>query len=327
MNTARTDLLDLLIKEASKLTADVLELTLVHPDGEELPAWTPGAHVDVLLPSGKVRTYSLCGDPADRSCYRIAVLRVADGRGGSRELHDLACSGSTAAAERRLPVRTPRNDFELVDAPSYLFLAGGIGITPILPMVRAASMAGRSWRLVYGGRTADSMAFLPELRACSGGVLDVRPQDRDGLLPVSALLADVGAETEIYACGPGGMLDACRDIAAERGLSSRLHMERFTASRDASADPAGRPIEVVLQRSGITLNVGADQSILDKVLEHNPGHPWSCREGTCGSCETTVLEGEVDHRDEILTEEEREANDTMFICVSRSHGDRLVLDL
>lgn len=326
MNSPRLDVTGLEIKEVSTLAADVVGLTLVHPQGADLPAWSPGAHVDVVLPSGLVRSYSLCGDPDDRSCYRIAVLRVADGRGGSQELHRIAGARQGSDGRVVLPVGTPRNHFALVPAEEYLFLAGGIGITPLFPMVRQAATAGRRWRLLYGARTRERMAFLDELTAYPGGTVDVYPQDDRGLPPLRELIAGAGPQTQVYACGPSGFLDLVQEAAREAGLAERLHVERFTAA-ETRHDGTERGFTVELARSGLTVEIGDDESILERVLTLIPGHPWSCREGTCGSCETPVLAGEVEHRDQILDDDERAANDTMFICVSRSRGDRLVLDL
>ncbi len=267
-----------------------------------------------------MRSYSLCGDPDDLTQYRVAVLRVHDGRGGSQELHRVVDE-----TRRSLAVSAPRNDFELVDAPAYLFVAGGIGITPLLPMVRAASAAGIPWTLVYGGRTRDTMAFLPELADAPGGVLRVLPQDEAGLIPISELFDALADGVEVYACGPAPLLDACQEAAARRETS--LHLERFFASRAMVPTEQNHGFDVELRRTGTELHIASNESILARVREVLPGQPWSCEEGVCGSCETTVLDGEIDHRDEILDEDERAANDTMFICVSRCLGARLVLDL
>ncbi|SFL44991.1 PDR/VanB family oxidoreductase [Geodermatophilus ruber] len=296
----------------------VVGLDLALPSGERLPAWTPGAHIDVELPNGLTRQYSLCGDPADTGAWRIGVLREADGRGGSAWIADELAVGDT------LRVRGPRNNFPLLPAARYVFVAGGIGITPLLPMIRAAVAAGAEWELHYGGRTRASMAFLAEL-APHGDRVHLHPQDEVGLLPLAAVLGTPAADTLVYCCGPAPLLDAVEDSCRPWGPGA-LHVERFTAAPRVT-DGEDSTFEVVLEQSGLTLEVPPELSVLEAV--ENAGVPVlsSCTEGTCGTCETTVLEGEVDHRDVILTDEEKAANDTMMICVSRCRGPRLVLDL
>jgi ferredoxin-NADP reductase len=221
-------------------------------------------------------------------------------------------------------VRGPRNHFALQEAPRYLFLAGGIGITPLLPMVQEVAAQGAEWRLVYGGRNRGSMAFLDEL-AEHGDRVALRPQDEHGLLDLDGLLGTPSPDTTVYCCGPEPLLaaveHACRDWP--RGA---LHVERF-AARPNTAPTRDQPFEVVLARSGRTLTVPSDRSVLSVVEEAGVGVLSSCSEGTCGTCETGVLEGEPDHRDAVLDDDERAANDCMMICVSRSCGPRLVLDL
>jgi len=307
---------------AGRLEAgQVISLTL--EAAEALPAWEPGAHIDVRLPSGLIRQYSLCGDPADPA-YTIAVLRETGGRGGSAEIHDTALLGRT------LDIRGPRNHFRLEPAASYVFIAGGIGITPILPMVRAAAIAGASWHLHYGGRTTGSMAFraaLPEAGAT--GTVALRTDDRDGPLPLPEIVRDAPAGSHLYACGPAGLLTALRSAAAERP-DLDLRVERFTAgeSGDGAKDVTpGGAFEVELAGSGETVTVTPGTSILDAVRGLRPDVLFSCEEGFCGTCETKVLEGEPVHRDTILTGKERERNTTMMICVGGCASPRLVLDL
>jgi ferredoxin-NADP reductase len=295
----------------------VVLLVLRDPDGAELPAWTPGAHIDLVLGDGLVRQYSLCGDPADRTTWRIAVLREPGGRGGSAFVHDELHPGTA------IVTRGPRNHFPLHPAPRYLFIAGGIGITPILPMIGA--VAGAQWRLVYGGRTAASMAFARELREAHGDRVTLRPQDEHGLLDLDALLADEPPDTLVYCCGPAPLLEAVERRCADRP-GGTLHMERFTP-KDAGAPVLAESFEVELAVTGRTLTVPPERSILEVVEEAGVQILSSCREGTCGTCETAVLAGAVDHRDSLLTADERAANDTMFICVSRAACPKLVLDL
>ncbi|QOV34183.1 oxidoreductase [Streptomyces ferrugineus] len=304
-----------LVVDGRDLAADgVLALTLRHPLGELLPAWEPGAHVDVVLGPELERQYSLCGDPADRGAWRIAVLREPDGRGGSAHVHEQLGPGD------KVRVRGPRNHFRLEPASRYRFIAGGIGITPILPMLAAAEAAGAEWTLLYGGRTRRSMAFTGEL-ARYGDRVTVAPQDECGLLDLASVLDDVPDGTLVYCCGPGPLLDAVE----ERCPAGVLHVERFQPKEQ----PAGEDgeFEVELAQSGLTLTVAPGVSVLDTVRGAGVEVLYSCTEGTCGTCETDVLDGTPDHRDSVLTPQEQESGETMMICVSRCRGKRLVLDL
>ncbi|MGE0299228.1 cytochrome P450 [Pseudonocardia sp.] len=305
---------------AKEIEADgVVALTLRPVDGTPLPAWTPGAHVDLILGDGLPnRQYSLCGDVADLGAYRLGILRDAEGGGGSRHVHDRLAAGDVVR------VRGPRNNFVLAPAPRYLFIAGGIGITPILPMIAAAESAGAQWRLVYGGRTRASMAFLDEL-ARHGDRVSVRPQDETGLLDLATLLGTPEPDTLVYCCGPEPLLAAVEQHCAA-WPSRALHLERF-AARPLGAPVRAEAFDVELARSGFTLTVPPERSVLDVVEAAGIGVLSSCAEGTCGTCETGVLEGLPDHRDSVLTADERAANDCMLICVSRSCTARLVLDL
>ena len=304
-----------LIVDGIQSAADgVRALTLRHPLGEQLPAWEPGAHIDVLLGPQLERQYSLCGDPADRTAWRIAVLREPDGRGGSAYVHEQLGQGD------KVRVRGPRNHFALRPAPRYRFVAGGIGITPILPMLAAAEAAGAEWTLLYGGRSRTSMAFTREL-ARYGDRVTVAPQDETGLLDLGSVLDALPEGTLVYCCGPGALLDAVE----ERCPAGALHVERFQPKEQQGGHEA--EFEVELAQSGRTLTVAPGVSVLDTVRAAGVEVLFSCTEGTCGTCETDVLEGTPDHRDSVLSPEEREAGETMMICVSRCRGSRLVLDL
>lgn len=314
-----------LVVTAVEPVADgVLAAALTDPAGGDLAAWEPGAHVAVELPSGLVRQWSLCGDPTDRTHYRIAVLRAAYGRGGSAEFHDSDLVGQT------LSIRGPRNDFELVQAERYLFIAGGIGITPIRPMVAAARGRGAAWSLVYGGRTRSSMAFRDELAEFDG--TRIVPQDELGSIDVGAVVGDVAPGTEVYCCGPAGLIDAVRTACAARTDLAGLHVERFAATPSSGSDEAvsgaRASFEVNCARSGLVLTIGPGESILEAILgQVDADQGYGCTEGYCGSCETKVLGGVPDHRDEVLSEAERATNQTMMICVGRARCARLVLDL
>ncbi|MFJ6656386.1 cytochrome P450 [Streptomyces sp. NPDC091377] len=303
---------------------NVVAVDLALPDGGELPVWRPGAHIELRLPSGRLRQYSLCGDPADATTWRIGVLREPLGRGGSVELHELAGPGATFA------VRGPRNHFPLTEAPSYLFLAGGIGITPILAMVREAAGQGTPFTVVYGGRTRSTMAFADELSAVAGAALTLLPQDEAGLPDLPRLLGALAPDTAVFACGPAPMLAAVERECARLGLSDRLHLERFTAGDDletAFDASENRSFEVRLARTGATLTVPADRRLIEVLRDAVSGLSYDCEKGYCGACETRVLAGTPEHRDSVLGEEERLAGRTMMICVGRCRGDRLVLDL
>lgn len=307
----------LLLDRKEPVADGVVLLTLRDPDDGPLPEWTPGAHIDVVVSDGVVRQYSLCGDPADTSAFQVAVLREPDGRGGSQHVHDVLVTGQL------VEVSEPRNHFELVEAERYLFVAGGIGITPILPMVARAEAAGHDWQLVYGGRTRSSMAFRAELEHRPN--VEIRPQDEHGPLDLDAVLGDPSPGTAVYCCGPESLL-----LAVEQRCSAwppgSLHVERFSPKASPAEGPSDE-FEVELARSGTVLRVPADRSVLDVVEDSGVSVLSSCREGTCGTCETVVLDGTPDHRDSVLTAAEQECGDVMMICVSRSRSTRLLLDL
>ncbi|MGP3938443.1 PDR/VanB family oxidoreductase [Streptomyces sp. 6N106] len=312
--------LELVVTAAAEAAADVRLLELRSPDGAKLPAWSAGAHIDLLLDDGLVRQYSLCSDPADRGRWQVAVLREPESRGGSAHVHDKLGAGDPVKA------RGPRNHFELEPAAAYVFVAGGIGITPILPMLATADAAGADWRLYYGGRTRGSMAFVDDLVARHGDGVVVCPQDETGLLDLDRIVAGRPAGALLYSCGPAPLLDALETACATLPAGT-LRTERFTAL-EADPDAVSAGFEVELADSGQVLRVPADKSILDVLEEAGIEILSSCREGTCGTCETGVRSGAIDHRDALLTADERAANDVMFVCVSRAAPNcpRLVLD-
>ncbi|MFE5209826.1 PDR/VanB family oxidoreductase [Streptomyces sp. NPDC056600] len=300
----------------------VVSVELVHPDGKPLPAWTPGAHVDVHL-GGLIRQYSLCGDPADTGRYRIAVLNEPSSRGGSAHVHAKLRPGQSVT------VKGPRNHFALEDAERYLFVAGGIGITPILAQAREATALGRPWKLWHGGRRSDSMAFGDELAALGGGPVVLHPQDTHGHLDLPAILAEAEADPGalVYCCGPEPLLAAIETACAERGLRDRLRLERFAAVKAPAPEGGEQAFEVECARSGATVTVGPEESIVDALENAGVAVETSCRDGICGTCETRVLDGTPDHRDMLLSSEEQAAGRSMMICVSRCASARLVLDL
>jgi len=293
----------------------VAVIELVDPDGE-LPEAEPGAHVDVLLPNGLERQYSLAGGRPGR--WRLGVLREPESRGGSSWIHENLRAGDL------LQVRGPRNNFPLVAAPRYVFVAGGIGITPLLPMIREVAARGAEWTLLYGGRSRRSLAFLDEL-AAHGDLVTVWPQDENGLIDVPGVFAGLPAGSAVYCCGPSPLLDAM-EAEAEKHPHVTLHLERFRP-REGALDGERSAFEVHLDYSGITVQVGPDQSIAEALEAAGVEVMTSCREGTCGTCETVVLDGVPDHRDSYLSPAERASNEVMMICCSRARTPRLVLDL
>jgi len=292
---------------------DVVALTFADPTGRPLPPWQPGCHLDLHLPSGLRRQYSLCGDPQDRSTYRIAVRRIPDGGGGSLQMHALA-PGDTVA------VRGPRNGFPFVPYPGVLYIAGGIGITPILPMVRAAQRLGLDWQFVYCGRTIESLPFLDEILGWDPARVTLRLDDDHGLPTAADLLGTAPADGGVYVCGPPPMIELVRDNI-DNTPAKALHYERFSAPpvRDGTA------FEVTLAGTGEVLQVPADETALDVLIRRRPDVAYSCRQGFCGTCKVRVLAGTPDHRDHRLTDAERD--DSMLVCVSRSQTPQLVLDL
>ncbi|POX54810.1 oxidoreductase [Streptomyces sp. Ru71] len=314
----RSRALTLLVTGHEQVADGVVQLRL---EGHDLPRWEPGAHLDLVLPSGLVRQYSLCGDPEDTSSYTVATRLVEDGRGGSREVHEQVREGM------ELEVRGPRNRFPLTKAPRHVFVAGGIGITPILPMLRALTAQDADWRLLYGGRSRASMPFLEEIEKLGGmGVPPVRAESRTwgrvtvvaedeaGRPDLDAFLGELPEGTAVYCCGPEGLMAAVAERVPD------VHMERFTPKA-----ASGGAFEVELRRSGRVVSVPADSTVLAAVRAELPDTVYSCEQGFCGTCQQRVLEGEIDHRDELLTDAERD--DSMLICVSRARGDRLVLDM
>lgn len=299
----------------------VVRLRLADQSGGRLPDWNPGAHIDVSVPVGAggslVRQYSLCGDRWSAGTYEIAVLREPSSRGGSHFVHDSLKEGDL------VEIGTPRNNFALAPARSYSFIAGGIGITPIVTMIAAAEQLGIDWHLLYGGRTRQSMAFVEELSEYGDKVM-IWPQDEQGLLDLEFLSEPV-ERAKIYCCGPEPLLEAV-STAAGCWPAQDVRFERFVST--VRAPPIrSEPFTIVLARSRLTLTVRPDESILDVLGRAKVPLVSSCQEGVCGTCEVRVLEGIPDHRDSLLTDFERSQNDRMFACVSRSAGEQLVLDL
>jgi ferredoxin-NADP reductase len=304
------------------LAPDVVMVHLRAQDGSDLPPWQPGDHLELVLPSFRIRHYSLCGDPLDRSTYTVAILRVPAGRGGSIEVHEALAAGI------ELQVRGPRNNFALVDAPGYLFLAGGIGITPLLAMAQHVSGGPVPWRLIYGARDRDAIVFTDRLTDLGAQQVSFVPEDEQGRPDFAAEIAAAPAGTAIYCCGPAGMIKEVERVCAELDRRPELHIERFGGQGSiAEVEGVNTEFELELAHTGVVLRIPADRTALEMVQEILPDHPYSCLGGQCGSCEVAVLAGEVDHRDEVLSDAERAANRARTLCVSRARSDRLVIEL
>jgi ferredoxin-NADP reductase len=314
--------IDLIVQRRHAAADGVVALDLVHPDGDDLPAWEPGAHIDLLLDEGLVRQYSLCGDPRDAKSWRVGVLLDPQSRGGSRHVHDQLVEGAGVR------VRGPRNHFALVDSPRYLFIAGGIGITPIIAMIDSAQQAGSDWKLIYLGRQRTTMAFAEELSGAYGDHVTVWADDENGrFFDLEPALTEPEDQTLVYCCGPEPLLSAVEQHCAHWPEGS-LHIERFAAKTATEANvEALETFQVVCQRSGMTVEVSEGTSILEALEDADIPIMSSCLEGICGTCEATVLEGTPDHRDSMLTEAERTSGNKVLTCVSRSCSEKLVLDL
>ncbi len=299
------------------VATDILRFELEPADRRPFAPFAPGAHIDVTTPGGPVRQYSLCGDPASARRYAIAVKLEREGRGGSKSMHGWIEEGDSLAFSG------PRNLFPLAPEGASLFIAGGIGITPILAMVQALAAAGRPWELHYCARSREHAAFHQELAALRGG--EVIPYFSEApLLDARALLREARGETDLYCCGPAPLMQAVKE-AAGHWPAGRVHFEYFAAP--AIAWPPNQPFEVELARQGIVLQVPRDRTVLQVLRAAGVDVPSACEEGVCGTCETRILAGEAEHRDMLLSDSEKAAGRTMMVCVSRSRSPRLVLDL
>ncbi len=293
---------------------------LVQPDGSDLPAFTPGAHVKVQVPNGAVRKYSLCNDPAERKRYVITVKRDANGKGGSVSLVDHANEGDT------LPTSVPDNAFQLIaSAKAHLFIAGGIGITPILSMIRSfGSAPSAPWKLVYLTRTPLSTAFLSELTSSTLRENVTTHHDHGDAANAFDLwpLVEKANTAHIYCCGPTPLMDAVRDMTGHWSPAN-VHFESFVEGGDALV--GDQPFRVTLAKSAACYDVPVGKTILQTLRDHGCSVPSSCESGTCGTCRTSLISGTADHRDYVLMPEE-EASQIM-ICVSRAKSAELVIDL
>ncbi len=319
------DALRVRVARKETIAEDIALFELVAADGATLPAFSAGAHVDVAVPGGPVRQYSLCNAPgATAACYQIAVLREAAGRGGSRALHDRVQAGHA------LSISAPKNHFALADGGFSLLLAGGIGITPLLAMAEALSAAGRPFEMHYCTRSAARTAFATHIGASRFAPAVQLHHDEGAAaqrLDLPAVLQGHRAGgTHLYTCGPNGFMDAV--LAAARQLAwpeERLHREYFSAAPVARADAGG--FEVQIGYAGPVVRVGPDQTVVAALAAAGCHVPTSCEQGVCGTCLTRVLDGVPDHRDLYLTPAEQAANNQFLPCCSRATSPRLVLDL
>ncbi len=308
-----------------RLSDRVVGLTLGLQNGGALPAWEPGAHIELELAVPQAeplyRQYSLCGQQANTHEWQIAVLKEEAGRGGSAYIHDVLQEGDALA------VSIPKNHFPFAASSKCFFIAGGIGITPIVPMVQAAAAAGLDWQLLYLARNAADFIFLQELQQMDAARITAHASNQDGLFDLQAALNALDEQTVVYSCGPQALLDALESYHQEQThLAWHLVLERFSVDTSAS-QLQGKRFAVTLQKSGKRIEVASDETILSALKREGVRVKCSCQNGTCGTCETVVISGLPEHRDFVLSKEERQLNETMMICVSRALSDELVLDL
>ena len=321
------DRIEVLVRSITLLATDTFAVEFVASDGNELPAFEAGAHVDLLLPNGIRRSYSLCNRPTDRHRYVVGVKKASPSRGGSSYIHDRLRVG------QRIEITRPRNNFPLVrPAARSILIAGGIGITPIWSMIQTLEAEGAEWKLYYAARTSGDAAFLSELEAlrlAHPGSVDIRfdHEASVAMLDIEGIVNEnAGADVHFYACGPSPMLDAF-EAATKSIPETNRHLERFSADVKQASESALTEYEAVLAKSGMTLRIAPEKSLLDTLLDAGVSVDFSCMEGICGSCRVAVREGLPDHRDHVLSEEERARNDTVLACCCSSRTQRLVLDL
>lgn len=307
-------MLPLVVKRITQQSTDIVSLELVAPDGSSLPPWQPGAHIDVQLVTRQQRQYSLCGDPADLGSYRVAVLREELSRGASMYIHSYLREGRTVHAS------APRNLFPMLPAERYLLLAAGIGITPMLPMARALAASGADWSMNFAVRDEAHLPFGAEIDAL-GDRVTVNSRDRAGRLDLDGLLAEPRAGLAVYSCGPARFTDAV-EAAMARWPSGSLHLERFEP-KPVVARP-NQPFTVRLARSGRTVEVPAEQTMLHALNARDVAVPGSCLRGICGSCVVRVVDGAIEHRDSLTSGDE---TGIIYPCVSRALGSEIAVDL
>lgn len=313
----------LLVTQLTNEATDVVGVELRSADGADLPVFTAGAHVGLALPGGLQRQYSLVNSPGERHRYVLGVGLAPASRGGSRYVHEQLAVGDV------IQVSEPKALFGLApEATEQVFIAGGIGITPILSMIHDCESRGLAWRLHYCVRSRARAAYAWTLASFGSKVTLHIDQEAGGHPPpLVNWLQGLPAGAHVYCCGPGGLMDAVKQAGTAAGITSeRLHFERFSAP-DTASMPMSGAFTAVLHRSGLRLQVRADQSLLDALSAADIEIPYSCREGLCRSCEVPLLEGQADHRDYVLTDDERESQRCILPCVSRAISPELILDL
>lgn len=322
MTPSGPDALEVLVQRMTPAAHDILEIELRHPHGAPLPVFAAGAHIDVHLPGGLVRQYSLCSDPVERDRYLLGVQRAPASRGGSASFHDRVKPGD------RLRISAPRNLFALTAAPHSVLLAGGIGITPLLSMAAALHRMDASFELHYCAREARRLAFQERLHAVpwAARVRYHIDETADAPFDPVSILGAAGAGSHLYTCGPAGFMAAVVDAARTSNWNdSRVHLEHFGAPPVQTQ--ANRSFVMRLAVTGISIHVGAEESALQALERSGIDVPFSCEQGVCGTCLTRVIDGRPDHRDSFLNDAERARNDCFTPCCSRSCLRELVLDL
>jgi cytochrome P450/ferredoxin-NADP reductase len=304
---------EVIVSEVVEETPRIRRYVLSDPKGRALPNWAPGSHIDIKLGDLR-RKYSLCGSPDSRTCYEIAILRDDAGRGGSKRFHQELEVGST------VQIAGPRTHFGFdLLSDRYVLIAGGVGITPIVAMADALRAAGLPYEVIYCGRDRGDMAFLDRIEGKHGNACTVHVSSEDGRLNLSERFRYVPSGTRVYACGPEQMLEELQSLA-RAWPEDTLRIEHFSATSSAASSQEDTAFEVVLQDSGLTLRVARDQSLLDALTARGVDVQADCREGLCGSCQVSVVSGDLEHRDRVLTLEERRSGDKMMSCCSRGKG-------
>ncbi|MEO9230723.1 MAG: PDR/VanB family oxidoreductase [Devosia sp.] len=300
---------------------DIASYEFHSADERPLPPFTAGAHIDLAMPGGMVRSYSLVNSPSDGGRYVVAVRREADGKGGSAWMHSTPRVGALLASS------TPANDFALdEDAAESIFIAGGIGVTPFMAMARRLNALGKPWRMHYAARSPETAAFVHDLSGLAqtpGAVEWCFSSVAGKRLDLAAIVQAAPVQAHLYCCGPAGMIDAFLQASANRP-ADRIHTERFGAAAEAATEGG---FEVVLKKSGRCFPVLAGKTILDTLLDNAVDVQYACMAGVCGTCQTGVLQGTPDHRDDYLTDEEKQSNKTIMICCSGARTKSLTLDL
>lgn len=309
---------DVIVKDVLSIAENIKQISLIAKGGQALPPWTAGANIHVPVGEYGTRQYSLCSDPADTFQWSIAVLHEAQGKGGSEYIHNAMDQGMPLTA------KLPRNRFALKPAKRYVFIAGGIGITPIRSMVYEAQRSGTPYKVVYLGSQLSGMAFAEEMGMDENVTL--WPKDTHGRFDLPASIKGIPEGALVYACGPARLLDALQELCAHLP-GGTLHIEHFANGALGKSHAPKKAFDIVLKKSGRTLRVPEDKSILDILQENGSSVLSTCMKGTCGTCEVDVLDGEIEHRDSVLTKEEKEDGRSLMVCVSRCLGQRLVLDL